>query len=481
MKKIIFLLGIFFCSIRIANAQPHIWKEVLNLDNNDHAPILYKGCILDSNSMIIPLQMDDILGLKGLVGTVLRTTNGGKTWDYLVPRYTIEATKETLFPRVADYVSKDDIFIGCHFNHILKTTNAGINWVVTSLPRFSTNNSTQLEDIAFLSMYDKNVGIALVDSEIFTTNTHLFSTTDSWKSFKEVKIPEGYFVAQSVAGSYRGFVKCLGHGVFLCKVLDKKTSKEEFLARTTNGGDSWQIIEDPLNSHIRRDSIQGRNFSFKDSLTGWCMGHVYPKDLLKDTTRGYLSKTINGGKTWEYIGEIKMPIDLDTVNKNRNTWYMGFHKSDDKNLQVATPLTSRLGKKGEWVIDTAQVYLYWTKTYFDLRFGAPNIFMRVNENVIIKDFGEYTPSGAIEEAREGIANLYPNPAQRLINIGLQGVGYGISEVILFNNMGEKVMSKIIPSGVKDLQLDVSILPNGIYSLLIKEGGKTVVKKIVITK
>ena len=43
------------------------------------------------------------------------------------------------------------------------------------------------------------------------------------------------------------------------------------------------------------------------------------------------------------------------------------------------------------------------------------------------------------------------------------------------------MSKIIPSGVKDLQLDVSILPNGIYSAVIKEGGKTTVKKVVITK
>lgn len=78
-------------------------------------------------------------------------------------------------------------------------------------------------------------------------------------------------------------------------------------------------------------------------------------------------------------------------------------------------------------------------------------------------------------------SLSPNPAQSVLNIRLSKELSIGGELSLYDNIGKKVMSKIIPKGANELRIDVSSLLNGVYSAVIKQGTTTITKKVVVAK
>lgn len=126
---------------------------------------------------------------------------------------------------VVEYVSNEDIFVGAKSNYILKTNDGGKSWTPILLPYLKRTDSYGYDEVVLLSMYDKNYGIALSDSEPFSVATKLYSTKDGWKTFKEVKVPQDYYIIQASSGTYSGYIKCLGKNIFVCKILNKKTKR----------------------------------------------------------------------------------------------------------------------------------------------------------------------------------------------------------------------------------------------------------------
>lgn len=477
MNKIFFYIFIFGSSLFVSICQPHIWKEVLYYPKENFYTNFYVGSVLDSDHIVMPYFMKNLNNTNEFVRGVVNSTNGGLTWEHILQNYQIPGTKNFFGPKVIEYVSKNDIYLGCEPNYVVYTNDGGKNWESKQLIIPNLSMFPAIPYVSLLSMHDKNVGIALVDSEAFGVNTHLFSTTDGWKTVKEVKIPTGFYVAQAATSRYNGFIKCLGPNIFLCKILDLKTSKNEFLGKTIDGGENWKIIEDPVNSFIPRDSISARTFVFKDSLTGWCLGHIYPELVYKDTTRGYLSKTTDGGANWKFVEVINMPIDPDTVNRNRNSLYTGFYKNEDSKIQVATPFSSRLDEKGIWTIDSTTEYVFFKKYFIKTRPNAPNIYMFVNGDKIMKDFGEYTPSNIVEFGRAINVSIFPNPSHSRTLLTLdQNLCSG--NVQLFNINGELV-KRIYFNNEKYLTLDLSELTVGCYNAVINTNLGVSFKKIIV--
>lgn len=90
----------------------------------------------------------------------------------------------------------------------------------------------------------------------------------------------------------------------------------------------------------------------------------------------------------------------------------------------------------------------------------------------------YTSTVGIEETKKLDISAYPNPANNVFNIELDGAGSDVITVQLQNLLGQKVIDEKISNGVNTL--DVSKLKSGIYFYTISRNGNAVeTKKLVI--
>jgi chitinase len=79
--------------------------------------------------------------------------------------------------------------------------------------------------------------------------------------------------------------------------------------------------------------------------------------------------------------------------------------------------------------------------------------------------------------------LYPNPAQGMVNVQFESTEGGEVEILIADMVGHEVLSKALntTSGTNDCNLDVSSLQAGIYVLTISNGNDKIVKQLVISK
>lgn len=104
------------------------------------------------------------------------------------------------------------------------------------------------------------------------------------------------------------------------------------------------------------------------------------------------------------------------------------------------------------------------------------------EAIYTEGNSEYTFSNSIdivitgvEDIEQNTISIFPNPAVDLINV----TGVNSSELRLYNALGEVVYSHHASS--ENIQINVSQLPAGNYILDVIYNGKSLVKKITITK
>jgi hypothetical protein len=101
----------------------------------------------------------------------------------------------------------------------------------------------------------------------------------------------------------------------------------------------------------------------------------------------------------------------------------------------------------------------------------------------------WTNLGACGSARMGIADMagmlevYPNPAQNVVNVNVQSQADGNIEIMVSDMISNTILVKQLnaASGNNNFQLDVSSLESGIYILSISNGNDKLVKQLVINK
>jgi photosystem II stability/assembly factor-like uncharacterized protein len=220
---------------------------------------------------------------SGAGATVLRTGDGGATWQKL------SVTSEALDFRDIDAVDAQTAYVMSIGNgpasRIYKTTDAGKTWNL----QFKNEDPKAFLDA--MSFWDANHGIAFGDS--VDQQFYILTTSDgaTWSRVPTANLPsaqgnEGAFAASgtniAVFGKSHAWI---GTGA---------AAKSRVL-RTTDGGHTWQVADTPLASGPSAGIF---SIAFRDAKHGVIAGGDYRKE---QEAVDNLAMTNDGGATWTLV------------------------------------------------------------------------------------------------------------------------------------------------------------------------------------
>ena len=225
-----------------------------------------------------------VVWASGANGTILRTADGGATWQKL----SIPGADRLDF-RDIDAAPNDErtayaLSIGQgSASRIYKTTDAGANWTL----QFTNDDPKAFYDA--MTFWDANRGLAISDS----VDAHfvILRTDDGGAHWTRVP-PEGLPPALPNEGAFAGSgtnIAVLGRDLAW---IGTGASTKSRVLRTQDGGKTWTIADTPL---ITSSSAGIFSIAFRDSKHGIVVGGDYRKE---DDATDVAAVTADGGLTW---------------------------------------------------------------------------------------------------------------------------------------------------------------------------------------
>ena len=90
----------------------------------------------------------------------------------------------------------------------------------------------------------------------------------------------------------------------------------------------------------------------------------------------------------------------------------------------------------------------------------------------IQLIGNFLPSPAsIKTTNEAKLQLFPNPANEMLQVNFDLNNHTHSSVVVYNSLGQKVHFENLQSNIGSVKINTASLPEGIYFCSISEGGK----------
>lgn len=282
-----------------------------------------------------------VMWVSGTQGTVLKTNDGGSTWeDVSVPNNT-----ETDFRDIEAFDDKIAIVMGISTPaRFYKTNDGGKSW---DLVYFNENKEVFFDGMSF---WNKNNGIAFSDP--VNGKHYLIKTKDGGETWQEIPsegIPKKLEVEYGFAASGTGIpvygnkTVWLGMGGVKSRVL-----------KSNDGGINWVSVETPLAHGGESTGIY--SLAFKNKKIGVAVGGDYTKQNIKNT----MVFTENGGMTWHlpetqtneyrecvahYRGNIFIavgPSGIDISKDNGKNWIKETREVKDLTA-IAFAKNSRIG------------------------------------------------------------------------------------------------------------------------------------------
>ena len=237
-----------------------------------------------------------------IFSSVYKTTNGGYNWILQQVPYNIK--------RAVAFLDENTGFVSG--TGIFKTTNGGANWT-----NFDYYYTSEVTDLAVLNN-NTVIGVGERSAICLTTNKGTNWTNisrDIGSDIRNIKFfnqstgyISGYFglLAKSTDGGVSWNKKFVGslqnQSVFFLDHNNwwRLTEKKEFF-RTSNGGESWLVLNFPITR-----SIYG--ISFTDVNNGWL-----------NADSGLIAKTTNGGVSWNVgnLGTDRAIVKVLEISSNR--------------------------------------------------------------------------------------------------------------------------------------------------------------------
>jgi photosystem II stability/assembly factor-like uncharacterized protein len=227
---------------------------------------------------------EQVAWTSGAGSTVLRTTDGGQTWQKL------NVTTDTLDFRDIDAIDAQTAYVMSIGNgpdsRIYKTADAGKTWSL------QFKNDDQKAFLDAMSFWDANHGIAFGDS--VDKQFYILTTVDggrAWSRVPTTKLPsaqgnEGAFAASGTNIAVFGKTHAwIGTGA---------ASKSRVL-RTSDGGRTWQVADTPLASGPSSGIF---SIAFRDAKHGVIAGGDYKKE---PEAVDNLAVTNVGGVRWSLV------------------------------------------------------------------------------------------------------------------------------------------------------------------------------------
>jgi len=221
---------------------------------------------------------------SGANSTVLRTVDGGETWQKL------HVTTDQLDFRDIDAIDAQTAYVMGAGNgpasRIYKTTDGGKTWTL----QFKNEDPKAFLDA--MSFWDANHGIAFGDS--VDGQLYILTTDDGghvWSRVPASSLPaalenEGAFAASGTNIAILGKLQAwIGTGA----------SAKARVLRTADGGRTWQVSETPL---AAGPSAGIFSIAFRDAKHGVVAGGDYRKE---QEAVDNLAVTSDGGVTWTLV------------------------------------------------------------------------------------------------------------------------------------------------------------------------------------
>lgn len=221
---------------------------------------------------------------SGSGSTVLRTTDGGMTWQKL------SVTEETLDFRDVDAIDAQTAYILSIGNgpasRIYKTNDAGKTW------KLQFKNDDEKAFLDAMSFWDTNHGIAFGDS--VDKKFYILTTADGGNTWSRVP-PENLPPAQENEGAFAASGTNIAlFGKSHAWIGTGAASKSRVL-RTADGGRTWQVADTPLASGQSSGIF---SIAFRDAKHGVVAGGDYRKE---PEAVDNLAITNDGGITWTLV------------------------------------------------------------------------------------------------------------------------------------------------------------------------------------
>ncbi len=225
---------------------------------------------------------DRVVWASGANGTIIRTTDGGVTWQRVI----IQDAEKRDF---RDIDAIDDrtayaLSIGQgDASRIFKTTDAGAHWTL----QFTNDDPNAFYDA--MAFWDASRGLAVSDS--VGGRFVILMTEDGgahWTRVRSDSLPPALPNEGAFAGSGTN-IAVLGRDLAWIGTGASTTSR---VLRTSDGGRTWAIANTPL---VTSASAGIFSIAFRDPTHGIAVGGDYRKE---DDATNVAAVTSDGGATW---------------------------------------------------------------------------------------------------------------------------------------------------------------------------------------
>lgn len=423
-------------------------------------------------------------GKRGLLSgnptlSFTRTTNGGITWtpgkvgSDKTLRFSnisaIDGQEAWVAMHKMDYSTISTIgYVGFgKGGGIFHTTDAGVNWEHTGPGELFDANSTP----EFVYFKDKNHGIAVGDPnqgywEIYLTN----NKRKKWKRVPSKDIP-------AALANERGWISgyaTIGNTIWFGTTAGRMYKSIDF-------GKTWTV-----HTVTSLPTTEVNEIAFlDDGLTG--VAHLRNNNI----SRTYVLSTTDGGLTWtNYFQPANWKNSRVTAVPGTNAFVST--STHPNSLFTGSSVSYDAGQTWTQIDQTAQKAVC---RFYDATTGYAGGF-HVTGNPFYGDKGIFKSQIVFEQplaqqksgsdliqsddATDKLVQIYPVPASDLVTISFNNKTSNKMHVVSIISMNGKVLESRKTTG-KLIQMDVSGIPPGTYTVKITGAGELVNKVITIVR
>jgi photosystem II stability/assembly factor-like uncharacterized protein len=395
-------------------------------------------------------------------GTVLRTVNGGTTWqakntpDATFDNYSMDAIDSTtawVFATSSSAGNTGEV-------RIYKTTNGGTSWT-----QVYTNPDSWSDAIKF---FDANNGIAVGDPNVATKKTMVIVTTSNggstWTPVSAANIPAVDSVNDEV-GVTNG-MDFAGNSAFIITYGNSSTIQPRVL-KSTDKGLTWTI-----SPKIALDNSYG--FAMKDVNVG----------IISNINSGSVARTTNGWATADsnlVLAGVYGLRAVDFIPGSSNTAVLvggptgtGIAAVSKDGGKTWTQMTVPTGVPRLMAVQFLNGTTGWAAGYT----GAIIKYTGADLATAVEDTKNTVPTGF------ALDQNYPNPFNPTTKISYSVPKASFVELKVYDLLGRAVATLVNSEqtvGTHSVSFDAKGLSSGVYMYTMKAGDFTSTKSLVLVK
>lgn len=317
---------------------------------------------------------------------------------------------------------------------IYKTTDGGINWIQQGAGTIYDNNSFP----NFVHFWNGNKGVTMGDPN--NGYFEIYTTSDGGATW--IRTPSGN-IPPPQSGEY-GYVKVYD---IIGDTIWYGTNKGR-VYKSVDAGLNWDAYTTGLTD------IYG-SIAFRNSMEGIVTGGI--------GTTNTMAKTLDGGKTWVTVNPsgVFFTNDLSAIRD------IGLYVSSGNGVSYSKD------NGATWsILDSGVQRL--NQGWLNATLGWLGGFNGPAGGGIYKYQANWPMALNNTKSQDLKINIYPNPAQNVLNIDLGNTNAKIN-LYITDALGRVVLNQI---NFAENSINISALKEGIYALVIEINGINYCKKII---